>query len=280
MNIRAQIFGPPERGEPILKTKQPKGVRPDELHSIPVPRSEGRRGDMRQQDRHRLSQESALLTHDGTTADVELVNVSGGGAMVSGPFQPMIHDKVQLQLGPEGTIECMVLWIRDGRIGLEFAHETRLDCSEDEQAAVLREVITRSFPELEFDSPPSDDAACASDHRCAPRHPLIWSGVLHHDFESTSVRVRNISATGAMIETKAPVRVGAEPTLELSPTVTVSCTVAWAVGDQVGLRFDQPFDMNLLATSRPAVQAPESDSHWNHSSLTDLKSELEGFLKR
>ena len=224
MNIRAQIFGPPERGEPILKTKQPKGVRPDELHSIPVPRSEGRRGDMRQQDRHRLSQESALLTHDGTTADVELVNVSGGGAMVSGPFQPMIHDKVQLQLGPEGTIECMVLWIRDGRIGLEFAHETRLDCSEDEQATVLREVITRSFPEVEFESPADETAD--SDHRRAPRHPLIWSAVLHHDFESTTVRVRNISSTGAMIETRVPVRVGAEPTLELSATAFVSSTVA------------------------------------------------------
>ena len=34
MNIRAQIFGQPERSEPILKAKQPKGVRADELHSI------------------------------------------------------------------------------------------------------------------------------------------------------------------------------------------------------------------------------------------------------
>ena len=278
MNIRAQIFGRPESSEPILKTKQPKGVRADELHSIPVARTEGRRGDMRQEDRHRLSEEKALLNHEGTTAEVELINVSGGGAMVSGPFEPMLHDKVQLQLGPEGTIECVVLWIRDGRIGLEFAHETQLDCSDDEQAAVLREVISRSFPELAFESPV--EVSAASDNRRAARHPLIWSGVLHHDFESTTVRVRNISSTGAMIETKVPVRVGAEPTLELSPSAFASCTVAWAVGDQVGLRFDAPFDMSLLATSRPAVQASASDSHWHHSSLSELKSELEGFLKR
>lgn len=278
MNIRAQIFGQPERSEPILKTKQPKGVRADELHSIPVARTEGRRGDMRQQDRHRLSQEAARLTHNGTSMDVELINVSGGGAMVTAPFEPMLHDKLQLQLGPEGTIDCVVLWIRDGRIGLEFAHETRLDCSEDEQATVLREVITRSFPEVEFESTVRDSAD--SDHRRAPRHPLIWSAVLHHDFESTTVRVRNISSTGAMIESKVPVRVGAEPTLELSASAFVSCTVAWAVGDQLGVRFDAPFDMRLLATSRPAVQASESDSHWNTPSVSELKSELEGFLKR
>jgi hypothetical protein len=278
MNIRAQIFGEPEDREPILKTKQPKGVRADELHSIPVARHEGRRGDTRQQDRHRLAKENALLTHDGTTSEVELINVSGGGAMVSAAFEPMLHDKVQLQLGPEGTIECVVLWIRDGRFGLEFAHETRLDCSEDEQADVLREVIARSFPELEFDSAAKENAV--SDSRRAPRHPMIWSGVLHHDFESTTVRVRNISATGAMIETDAPVRVGAEPTLELSRAATISCTVAWAVGDQVGLRFDAPFDMSLLATSRPEVQQPGSDSHWQHPSLSELKNELEGFLKR
>lgn len=278
MNIRARIFGQPERSEPILKAKQPKGVRADELHSIPVARSEGRRGDTRQQDRHRLSDETARLTHNGTTVEVELINVSGGGAMVAASFEAMLHDKLQLQLGPEGTIDCVVLWIRDGRIGLEFAHETRLDCSEDEQATVLREVITRSFPEVEFESPARESAD--SDHRRAPRHPLIWSAVLHHDFESTTVRVRNISSTGAMIETKVPVRVGAEPTLELSATAFVSSTVAWAVGDQVGLHFDTPFDMRLLATSRPAVQASERDSHWNHPSVSELKTELEGFLKR
>lgn len=277
MNIRAQIFGRAESSEPILKTKQPKGVKADELHSIPVKRQEGRRGDTRQQDRHRLSGETARLTRDGTTSEVELINVSGGGAMVSAPFEPMLHEKVELQLGPEGTIDCAVLWIRDGRLGLEFAHETRLDCSEDEQASVLRGVINRSFPDLPFESRLEIED---SEQRRATRHPMIWSGKLHHDFESIGVRVRNISATGAMIETSVPVPVGAQPTLQLSDEAVLSCSVAWAVGDQIGVRFDRPFDMSLLATSRPQVQDSVADSHWQHSSLAQLKHELEGFLKR
>lgn len=278
MNIRAQIFGYAESRDPILKQKQPKGVRRDELHSIPVDRQEGRRGNTRQQDRHRLSGETARLTHDGRTIEVELINVSGGGAMVSGDFEPMIRDEVQLQLGPEGTIDCAVLWMRNDRVGLQFAHETRLDCSEDEQADVLREVIVRSFPDVAF-APRVEDAG-TSEQRRATRHPMIWSGALHYDFQSTTVRVRNISATGAMVELSVTLPVGAEPTLELSERACVPCTVAWSVGDQLGLQFHKPFDLSLLATSRPNVQDSAEDSCWEHATVDDLRHELEGFLKR
>ena len=278
MNIRSRILGGSESGPSLLKTKQPKGVRSDELHSIPVTRHEGRRGDTRQEDRHRLEGEAARVTHNGTSVDVDLINVSGGGAMVCGPFEPMLRDKLELRLGTDGTIECAVLWIRDGRIGLEFAHETRLDCSDKEQAEVLRDVISRSFPDLQLES--STRTAAESDHRWAPRHPMIWSGLIHHDFQSTAVRVRNISATGAMVESSVPVSVGSEPVLELSDEVTISCTVAWAIGDQLGLRFHNPFDITMLAKSRPNVKDRDADSCWNHSSLSELKHELEGFLKR
>lgn len=278
MNIRAQIFGSAEAREPILKQKQPKGARRDELHSIPVNREEGRRGDTRQQDRHRLSGETARLTHNGRTIDVDLINVSGGGAMVSGAFEPMIRDQVHLQLGPEGAIDCAVLWMRDDRVGLQFAHETRLDCSEDEQADVLREVIVRSFPHVAFE--PKVEEAGTSEQRRATRHPMIWSGALHYDFQSTTVRVRNISATGAMVELSVTLPVGAEPTLELSERACVPCTVAWSVGDQLGLKFQKPFDMSLLATSRPNVQDSAEDSCWEHATINDLRRELEGFLKR
>jgi hypothetical protein len=35
-----------------------------------------------------------------------------------------------------------------GRIGLEFAHETRLECDPDLRDALLSDVIRRSFPDL------------------------------------------------------------------------------------------------------------------------------------
>jgi hypothetical protein len=131
--------------------------------------------------------------------------------------------------------------------------------------------------------------------RSAQRHPLIWNGVLHHDYESNPVRIRNISSSGAMIESATAVRIGAELLLELNESTSMSATVAWAVGDHVGLSF-HTFDMALLAHSVPKVassdwvrpayletdEAHESsawDPRWNRRTLVQLQQDLEGFLK-
>jgi hypothetical protein len=312
MNIRAKIYGGGSAaGEPLIPAKKPKGAKADSLDSIAVQRESRQRRDSRGEDRHRLVGERAKATYEGSIHDVEVINLSGGGAMIQGALRPMLWDRLVLHLGEHGDVECAVRWIRDGRTGLEFAHETRLDCDADEIASVLREVITRSFQDYEFAEPvrpaayAADEepqsaapvAALEPEDRTGPRHPLIWTGTLYHDFQTTPVRLRNISQTGAMIECDKPVRVGSEPLLELSEAVSVSATVQWTVGDQVGLRFHQPFDMNLLAESRPQVVEtnwtppaylgkPADDvaedaggEHWDRLTLYQLREELEGFLK-
>ena len=296
MNIRAKIYGDWVE-EPLLKAKTPKGAKADELNSIAVPRESRQRSDSRAEDRHRLIGERARVTHDGAHHEVELINLSGGGAMIAGPLKPLLWDRLDLHLGNHGDIECAVRWIREGRIGLEFAHETRLDWSKDEVAAVLREVIIRSFPDVEFNEAEDEEAlpsASDDEHRRAARHPLIWTGVLHHDYQSSPVRVRNISSTGAMIESVNPVRVGTQPLLELTDAASLSVTVEWAVGDQVGVSFHSPFDMSLLVESTPSIAAAkwtpppyldraacenDKDDHWGRLTLFQLRQELEGFLK-
>jgi hypothetical protein len=83
--------------------------------------------------------------------------------------------------------------------------------------------------------------------------------------------------------------------LEFSAGASVSATVEWAIGDQVGLRFHHNFDMGLLAASKPEVtpsqwvrptyldKVPTStspwDRRWNRASVGELKQDLEGFLK-
>jgi hypothetical protein len=223
--------------------------------------------------------------------------------MIGAGFEPMMWDRVDLHLGQHGTIECKVCWLRDGRIGLEFAHETRLDWPSDQVATVLRHVIERTFPHIAFPereevpTPPSEPERTDDEHRAAARHPLIWKGTLHHDYQSTEVRVRNISSTGAMIESSAPVRVGSEPLLELSEAISLSTTVEWAVGDTVGLSFHSPFNLDLLAEARPTVAATEwtppsylkpskaeeevspSQARWKRLSLPELQQQLDGYLK-
>jgi hypothetical protein len=312
MNIRSKIFGGGNAAEEpvVVKAKKPKGAKAETLNSIPVIREETRRGNTREADRHRLPDQEVRITHNGRSLTVALINLSGGGAMVEGDFEPLLWDRVDLHLGENGTTECVVRWLRGGRVGLEFAHETRLDCSADEQAAVLREVITKSFPDIEFEGPvgagssPSPRSSSSSssrdsdgsEQRTSRRHPLIWSGQIHHDYQSTPVRLRNISQTGAMIECTIPLHVGVEPLLDLGEAGQVFATVTWVFGDAAGLRFHEPFDLAHLARSKPEVasgrwerpsylqpgQATDSpwDDKWGRMSLGELRQDLEGFLKR
>ena len=293
MNIRAKIF----RGvadEPILKAKKPRGAKADTLHSVAVSRETRRLSNGRGEDRHRLTDEYARISWNGDDLDVELINLSGGGAMVAGHFQPLLWDRVDLHLGNHGTIECAVRWIRENRVGLEFAHETRLDWPSDQVATVLRHVIEKTFPHITFpesdegEAPPVDRTD--DENRRAARHPLVWNGTLYHDYQTTAVRVRNISETGALIETEAQLRVGSEPLLELTEATSVSATVEWAVGDHAGLRFHTPFDLRVLTESRPTVVsntwAPpaylgvtDEDDRWGRLTLHQLRDELEGFMK-
>ena len=302
MNIRAKIFGGKDEAEtsPIVEAKKPRGARADMLNSIAVPREESRRGDTRGGDRHRLPQEQVRVTHEGQAHDVQLINLSGGGAMVEGDFAPKLWDRVDLHLGEDGVIECAVRWLRDDRVGLEFAHETRIECSADEQAALLRDTINRSFPELPIEAsddvaPPEAQPVQGDDGRRERRHPLIWSGVVHHDYQSTPVRLRNISSTGALVECEEALRVGAEPLLDLGDAGTVFATVTWTVGDQAGLKFQQPFDLTQLSRAKPQVAAskwnapsylnsePAADTpwaeEWGRMSLGELRDELEGYMK-
>lgn len=298
MNIRAKIFGGKTEDVSLIPAKQPKGAKADTLDSISVRREEARRGDTRGGDRHRLPAEQVRLTHDGQDREVQLINLSGGGAMVQGEFEPKLWDRVDLHLGENGSIECAVRWIKGARIGLEFAHETTIDCAASKRATVLRAVIAKTFPDVELEpseveaeeAPPSGD-----EHRGDRRHPLIWSGLLHHDFQSTTCRLRNVSETGAMIECSTSLRVGAEPMLELSPEIQLGTTVAWVVGDTAGLRFAKPFDLTLLASARPEIAsarwerpsylqpgaAADSpwDEQWDRMSLGELRQSLEGFMK-
>jgi hypothetical protein len=301
MNIRSKVLGTESLVQPIVRAKSAKEATTDGLGGIAVRREEGRRSSSRTSDRHRLVGEAVRFTHQGHEHQGELINLSGGGAMIAGPPQGLrLWDRIDLHLGDHGTIESAVRWIRANRVGLEFAHETQLHCSDDQRASVLRAAISRSFPNMKFEgaareAPSSKEEAHVDEHRCARRHALIWSAMLHHDYQSTKVRIRNISASGAMLEYTGSARVGAEPLLEFDGGASISGTIAWAGGDHLGLRFHSNLDLEVLAKSVPEVTPTEWvppayldkakalgspwDPRWNRLSIEQLQQELAGYLK-
>ena len=298
--FRSAIFGgdAPAPGSPLVSEKRDHDTDGDNLASIAVPRDAARTADHRDDDRHRLVQETASVRFQRKTHLVDLINLSGGGAMIGSDIKPRLWDRVDLILGEGGAIECAVRWIREDRIGLEFAHETRLDCAPEQRDAVLLEVIQRSFPEICGAAPPppvEQESAATDSRRAAHRHPLIWNGRILWQHDSHDVRLRNISASGALIDTAIDFPIGAELLLDLGEGRQLFANVGWSRTGQAGLVFRNPFDLSKLAEVRPqiaekplqprshapiATQPSPWAEEWQRSSLEELRSELEGFMKR
>lgn len=304
MNIRAEIFG--GGGErKLVQEKRPKKTDAKGLADVAIVRTESRRSNNRDGDRFRLSDALFKVSYEGADHDAKVVNLSGGGAMISSDLQINLGEHVYLHLGEavEGAIECAVRWIKGDRLGLEFAHETQLHCAEDDKAALLREVINRDFPDQKFTArplvpevPEPIASADVPEQRCAIRHPLIWSGELHYGTHSWLVRLRNISASGALVECPGTLRIGSEVLLDLAKAGSVPGTVSWVVGDHVGVAFDQPFELRRLSEAKPRLtphnwKRPDYlkgeleagsawDQGWERLSIDDLRTHLEGFLKR
>ena len=296
-----------ERRPLLVEEKQPRlEGPPDALDGVQVPRSEARRGNHRDQDRHRLTGESATARYKRQPHAVELINLSAGGAMIRADFSPHLWDLVELEFGDGPRIGGVVRWVKGDRIGLEFAQETRIECDPQMRAELLLEVIQRSFPDVpvELEAPEEPVAAAPEPEeqeeelgdRAELRHPLVWSGQILFAFESKAVRLRNISSGGALLDVEMIYPVGAEVMLDLGEAGQLDATVSWVHGDQIGLRFKEPFDLACLAKLRPDLtpyrwQRPSFldpsedeyssplDAEWGRSSLSDLRSELEGYLK-
>jgi hypothetical protein len=134
---------------------------------------------------------------------------------------------------------------------------------------VLRSVIHRSFPDVELAAsvaPPVEPAIDEVEVPAEPeeeavadrelRHPLIWSGIIHFDHQSTPVRLRNISSGGALVEGPLVLPVGASLLLDLDEAGTIFAVVQWVRGELAGLQFEVPYDLAKLAKSKPEVAGP------------------------
>ena len=307
---KAVLTGKGLKGDPVVHQKAMRGAAEDDLSSVEVPRTEGRSQDHRDDDRHRLDQETVTVRFDRKNHQADLINLSGGGAMIRADFAPRLWERVDLIFSEGAEIECAVRWLRDDRVGLEFAHETKIDCDPELRDSLLLDVLRRSFGDAAISTPrkeppeakrasiveqdDSDDVA--NSRRTERRHPLVWMGQIHYNHDSEKVRLRNISENGALIEAPVSYPLGAEVFLDLDDAGQHFATVSWTFGDKVGLKFNAPFDMKVLGKSKPQV-APammirpgpgrvnvDQDNPWaegwNRQSLDEMRDDLESFLGR
>ena len=91
------------------------------LHGSMIPRSVKRMFDERAEAREPAESQTAVLEIRGRKHMVRLANLSPSGAMVTFSLMPNIGEEVVLHLLGRGRVPGQVCWVRDGRIGVNFA---------------------------------------------------------------------------------------------------------------------------------------------------------------
>jgi PilZ domain len=246
------------------------------LAKIAIKRQEARVTDQRLEDRLPGIVETTTIVFRRRRQQVDVVNVSSRGAMIRAGIEPRIGEKIEILFADQNRTRCVVRWVREGRIGLEFVDETIFWTSDRSKGPVFR---------------PESPQAPAQVHAVADREPrqtLLRAGTLYWSGISIPVRLRNISGGGARVESGRELCPGAEVELDLGEAGFQVAEVRWSKDGQVGLRFADTFDIDALAPSHQAGERPpevlkpayletelQPDSPWaarfERLSLTDLK---------
>ncbi|MGZ8307558.1 MAG: PilZ domain-containing protein [Allosphingosinicella sp.] len=274
--LRSTILsGEPKASLVARKAKaKAEAVSPGGLTKIAIKRQEARVTDQRLEDRLRGIVESTNIIFRRRRQDVAVVNVSSRGAMIRVEIDPRIGEKIDLLFDGKNRTKCIVRWVREGRIGLEFVNETIFWTSD-----------RASGPVFQPDKPES--AAIHAVAERESRHKLLRAGTLYWSGISIPVRLRNISGGGARVESGRELCPGSEVELDLGEAGFQIAEVRWSKDGQVGLRFAEAFDIESLAPSHQAERTPDvlkpayletelqPDSPWaarfEKLTLTDLK---------
>ena len=86
-----------------------------------IPRTVKRMFDERSEPRAEEQSNTAVLHHGGRNHVIRVGNLSPSGAMIV--YSGMLHigETVTLQLLDHGAVAGQVRWVRDGRVGINFA---------------------------------------------------------------------------------------------------------------------------------------------------------------
>jgi hypothetical protein len=275
--IRSAILG--DSKQSLVARKARKEAASAGLSAIAIRRQEARVTDQRLEDRHRNVLEQATIVFRRKKLSVGVINVSSRGAMLAADLEPRIGEKVDILFTPDNRTNCVVRWVREGRIGIEFLNET-----------IFWETggtgpVFRYEPTQKEEAEPTPDAGLRDR---APRQRLLRCGTLYWGGVSIPVRLRNISERGAQLESERVLAAGAEVELDLGEAGFRTAEVRWSQDGQVGLRFFEDFDLDTLAPREltgerpPDVLKPayletelQPDSPWaarhERLSLTDLR---------
>ncbi len=240
--VRSKLAGDEQALVVRRGDKAPRGEA--NLAGLAIARTEVRTSNQRREERQVMVSETASLRFRDADYEVRVTNVSNHGAMIEADIAPHIGERVQIAF--EGCIgtDCTVRWVRSPRIGLEFFTETVIagDRGRGKDAAPEpRQVKPRP-----------------------PRQALLWTAVIHWTEGSQHARLRNVSAAGAMLEAQEDLERDLPVVLDLGRGGAVAGRVRWSRAGQIGVAFDERYDLRQLGggTAPDVASASDVASPW------------------
>ena len=250
--LRSTLIRGERRGPLAAKVRAPDAADPSaqaapkpgegSLSGIRIKRQESRRCDQRREPRHIKVVEKAILSWPGHSNPVDVLNVSARGLMIQTELELAIGDRVAIRFSDCNPTDCFVRWLRDGRIGLEFARETLVIAP---GAAASPLVSGRREGE---------HRTIAVKSSRPPRQGLMLNCEIHTAQGSMPGRLRNVSTEGAMIEAARDMEPLTQVVVEINGHA-IAGRVRWCRARQMGIHFDSPFDVDRLAQPPAPKQA-------------------------
>ena len=104
----------------------------------------------------------------------------------------------------------------------------------------------------------ADGFACVRE----PRQSLMRRAITAINGDTVEIRLRNISAMGALVECEHPVAPGTQLTIDIVGAGPVVGTVRWAQASRFGMLFDEQFEITRLAPRREKLNDVTMLSPW------------------
>jgi hypothetical protein len=249
--IRSSILSGDVKPDPVARKGGKKGAGSlGGLTKIAIKRQEARVTNQRSEDRHHHLVEQSTIVFRRKKHAVRVVNVSSRGAMIEAEFLPRIGESLDIVFSQDNRTRCAVRWIREGRIGLEFVHETIFWENAPAGPTFRYQPVAKEEAQEE---PEQSFVQRETRQRLLRSGTLYWSGI------SVPVRLRNISSGGAQVEGHRDLCPGAEVELDLGEGSFQIAEVRWSNDGQIGLRFAADFDLDSLAPASTQAAGPAPD---------------------
>ncbi len=112
----------------------------------------------------------------------------------------------------------------------------------------------------------ADGFACVRE----PRQSLMRRALTAINGDTIEIRLRNISAMGALVECNSPVAPGTQLTIDIVGVGPVVGTVRWAQANRFGMMFDEVFEVARLAPRREKLNDVTMLSPWHAADRSKL----------